>query len=331
MAFVAAAFALSPVRLTLLMLIGFYATATSGLNVLVGRLGLITIGHAASVGLAAFFAVYFLGHGVPFLVSCLAAAVVSTVIGFPLVLVSFRLDGLFFGIVSLAYLIVTMSVLHLIKPLSGGAYGVVTPPIDVFGHSLYDYRNAAVFVGVMTGLALGTALFATRTSVGLQWDAIRTSPAAAEALGISVARLRTIGYLTGTMVGSIAGPLYAVAIGALSTGQFGLRMSLAFMLISVIGRQRSIVVGPVVAAAVYVVTPEVLQSLSGSGRNAAIYAQMLLSVTILVILVANYSGAARRVRLPRWASRGSSDLVERSPVTAHGNGVAPFTADEVTR
>ena len=286
----------SDTKLTPLMIIGFYAIAACGVNVLVGRLGLITIGHAATVGLAAFVSVHLMNDGHSFLVSSIGGVVVSTVIGLPLVLVSFRLDGLFFGIVSLAYLVVTMSVLHLFKPLSGGPEGVVTPPIEILGHSMYDYRNAAILVGIITGVALGAGLFAARTATGLQWDAIRSSPAAAEALGISVVRVRISGYLVGSAIGGIAGPVYAIAVGALTTDQFGLRMSLAFLLISVIGSPKSLVIGPLLGSTVYVMLPDFLQSVSGSSGDAPMYAQMLLSVVILLLLVVGYSRATAHLR-----------------------------------
>lgn len=304
-------------QLTSIMLIGFYTVATCGLNIIVGRLGLITIGHGATVGISAFLCVYLLEQGQPLLVSTIVAVLVSSVIGLPLVAVSFRLDGLFFGIVSLAYLIVTLAVLHLITPLSGGARGVVTPLVELGGIQLYDYRNAALVIAVAVGLALGVALFLTRASTGLQWDAIRMNPGASESLGISVVRRRISGYLAGSLIGALAGPIYALAVGALTTEQFGLRMSLAFLLISVIGSPASVVIGPILGSAVYVLLPELLKAATGSNADAPVYSQILISVSILLLLVMRYSGLKLSSRLHPRSTKGLLSAVQMPRSRTH--------------
>jgi branched-chain amino acid transport system permease protein len=292
--FAIGAFALPSSQITRLMIVGFYAIAVSGMNVIVGRLGLITIGQAATVSIAAFVSLYLLDQGLDFTLAALLAMVVSAAVSVPLVLVSFRLDGLYFGIVTLVFLGVSQIVLFMIEPLSGGGRGVVAPPVTAFGTPVVTYTDMTLVIGVFVAVALGVAAYLGRSSTGLQWEAIRTDVHAAEALGLHPLRLRVVGYVAGSAIGALAGPVYVLAVGALTTNQFGLQMSLAFLVICVLGGRMNLVAGPLLGAAAWVAVPPLLEFAVGTER-ASEFSQLVFSVLIVGVLLLGARGAGARL------------------------------------
>src|ERR1700755_1469040 len=108
-----------------------FAIAGVGLMLLVGYTGLISLGHAAFLGIGAYVNAILLSHGLPFLLTLpiagLATAACGAAIGRP----TLRMSGLYLAIATLAFGSIVGTVFQKWTAVTGGVGGVVvaSPPI----------------------------------------------------------------------------------------------------------------------------------------------------------------------------------------------------------
>ncbi|MDI6753274.1 MAG: hypothetical protein QME78_02650 [Thermodesulfobacteriota bacterium] len=92
---------LNPYHLTLLTQITIFSLAGMGLNLLVGNTGLISVAHAAFMGVGAFFSAYLIQNvGMPALPAILLSGLITAVIGLIFGLPSLRLKGVYLAMAS---------------------------------------------------------------------------------------------------------------------------------------------------------------------------------------------------------------------------------------
>ena len=89
-----------------LTLVFIYTIAGIGLMLLTGYTGLVSLGHAAFLGIGAYTHSYFLGLGVPFLFSLSIAVLLSGLIGMLLVIPASRVTGIYLAVATLAFSII---------------------------------------------------------------------------------------------------------------------------------------------------------------------------------------------------------------------------------
>ena len=109
-----------------------YAIVALSLNVLLGYVGQISLGHAAFVGIGAFTSAYVVTvQGQSFWVGVLAATAIGA--GQALVLggVSLRIRGLYFALVTLSYGLVAEQNIFQIQEFTGGGAGQPRPEAGV--------------------------------------------------------------------------------------------------------------------------------------------------------------------------------------------------------
>jgi len=127
----------NPYALGLLTLLAIYGILLIGLDVTVGYLGQVNLGHVAFLGLGAYaagLAVTKFGLG---MIPALAAALaVGLLLGALLALPALRLEGPQFALATLSFAALSTTALNELEGLTGGAQGLslVRPPL--FGHAL---------------------------------------------------------------------------------------------------------------------------------------------------------------------------------------------------
>ncbi|MGH3389816.1 MAG: branched-chain amino acid ABC transporter permease, partial [Actinomadura sp.] len=114
----------SPYMNLQIALIGAYAVAIRGLDVLTGHAGQASLGQSAFFGLGAYTAVYGFGHGWSAGVSLLAAVVMTGVVGAALALPAVRLRGFAFGTITLAAPVIAVPLANRLTGVTGGSQGL---------------------------------------------------------------------------------------------------------------------------------------------------------------------------------------------------------------
>ena len=166
------------------------ASAT-GLNILTGYTGLVSLGQAAFMGLGAYtVAVLEQWLGTPALLNLLAAGVVAMLGGLVVGVPSLRV-GLYLAISTIA----ASFIAHFIfanGSFTGGTAGLQVPPARLFGVDLdTSFRIYWLIVPLTALMVLGAAnLF--RTRIGRAFIAIRDRDISAEVLGIRLLRYKLL-------------------------------------------------------------------------------------------------------------------------------------------
>ena len=252
----------------LLVMAEIFVLFSVGLNVIVGFLGQLSLGHSAYFGIGAYtYALLVVKGGMPFLPSMILAVMVSGLFGFLIGYPSLRLKGPYFAIVSLAFAMIIRLVVVNWQGLTNGPMGItgIKPPsIPFFGGYKIPLGSAlANYYLVLCAVILGIfVLYRIRFSrTGEAFDACRENEELSQAVGINTSRYKIIALVISTMFIGAAGGLYALYMTYISPEIFGWYY-IATPLIMVIIGGAGTVAGPVAGAVIFTFLPEVLRAVA---------------------------------------------------------------------
>ena len=227
---------LLPAYLVDFSLVLIFGLCGLSLMVLVGYTGLVSLGHAAFLGIGAYSHVYFSQDlGVPWIVSVALAAMVAAATGVLVGLPALRMTGLYFAIATLAFALIIQEVFTRWDSVTGGLKGKMVERPVIFGYALHDEATFYLLcLGcLISGLWLTRNLL--RAPTGRALMAIRDSEIAAQSIGINLAfyKIMAFGYSAAMM--GVAGALFAHKVGFLAPDIFTVLLSIQFLLMVVVG------------------------------------------------------------------------------------------------
>jgi branched-chain amino acid transport system permease protein len=291
-------------HLFLACLIGINVISATGINILTGFTGLISLGHAAFMGVGAYAAAWFANHlGLPFYVGLplagLTAAAVGMVVGIP----SLRIKGLYLAIATLAAQFILGFVFNQWEPVTGGGRGVSLEAISIGGLAL-DTEFELYFL--IVALAIPLVLFARnlfRTRIGRAFIAIRDRDISAELMGIGLLRYKLMSFGLSAFYAGIAGGLMAYFFKVVTPEQYTFGHSIFYLAAIVVGGMGTIL-GGVLGALFMTLVPEILGAifkLFGPDALALLAParEIVFGVLIVGFLIAEPRGLAeiwRRIR-----------------------------------
>ncbi len=330
---VALPFALSAAQLTTATFVVIAAIGATGLNVLTGFAGQISLGHAAFLGVGAYTgAVLGADHGVDALLWIPAAGVAAGLLGALLGPIALRLRGLYLAIVTLGLVFIAQHVFFNATGLTGGPQGRAFPAVQ-FGS--FDFSPGKVLrLGAATidssGLYYFLALILLAAATAFTWNlrrsrsgramvALRERETAAAVMGVDVGRLKVTAFVVSSFLAGISGALYGSYLSFAQPGQWSLLMSIQFIAAIIVGGLGT-TAGPLLGCAVVFALPSLLKELpflpeAGSGGLSA---SDLTSISYGVLIVAFLTLQPRGIvgiadRLHR--SGGNDDHAKTQKVT----------------
>ncbi len=302
---IAAPFVIDDFRLGGLISMLIWAIAGMGLMVLAGHTGQASLGHAAFLACGAYMEAWLNNKGVPFVVSMPLAGLFAGTVGALIAIPALRMSGIYLAIATLAMGIVAEDIIVLLEPVTGGVSGTSVNAINLFGLEIDRYGNADAFywlclaVAVIVTLAYANLL---RSSTGRSFVAIRDSEVSAKAMGINIARTKTLAFFLSCTVTGLAGALMAHYIGSFNYEAFLILVSIQMLLMIVVGGMGSIH-GAFFGAAVIVYLPQIISGLLQSfttnaipGLDSGIFAALLIAIIIIEPLGIN----GRWLKMRAW-------------------------------
>jgi branched-chain amino acid transport system permease protein len=257
-----------------------FCVAFSGLHVLSGRLGLISVGHGAFIGIGALAAAHAIDDaGLPYLLAPLAGAVAGALLGALLGVPSLRLPGAYLALLTLAMaMALPIAMRQVDGPLGYRVDGDLRPPAWT-GLSDADSNLWQFFLVLVVGTAIVAALqLAIRGRFTRAMIAARDEPAAAAAFGVNVRRVRLVGVTLSAALAGAAGGLGLYASPLVSHSHYPFLLSVSmFALMLALGASHLWTIVP--AAIILVLLPELLTWLGRAAYEPIIYASMLLVMT----------------------------------------------------
>ncbi len=212
----------------------------TGLNLLVGFTGQISLGHAGFFAIGAYGTVILMSKAsLPFLLALPCAALVAAGFGFLLGLPSLRLEGPYLAIATLGFGLTITQIIGRIK-LFGGREGIHAPKLVI---GPWQIDNDQKFYLVLITITILMLLFMRnliKTRVGRAFIAIRDADIAAQTMGVNILLYKTLAFAISAFYAGIAGGLYAFVLRFIEPEIFTLMMSIMFLAMVVVGGLGSI-------------------------------------------------------------------------------------------
>jgi branched-chain amino acid transport system permease protein len=283
--------------------LGTYALISAmlalSLQLLVGCTGLVSLGHAAFYGLAA-YTVYLITPatgGRSILITLPAAVAVAGLAALLIGALSLRTRGFFFLMVTLAFGQMVFFLFHDTK-LGGGTDGAFLsrPLLSIFDWQLelnrrqrpvaVYYVSLILLVGMYVGLvALLGSLF------GRVLQGIRVNEARMVALGFNTYRYKLAAFVIAGLLAGVAGHMWAMHRGFVNPELIGWHRSAEALLMILLGGLTTLH-GPIIGALAYTGLGEVAQLLT----ERKLLVEGLVILFVVILLPRGLSG----IRLQRW-------------------------------
>lgn len=277
--------------LTALGFAAIYAVFTAGLNLLMGHAGQVSFGQNAFAAIGGYgSAVLTTRLDWPPLPALLASALLAAAAAALLGQATLRLRGHYLAMGTLALGLISYEGSVQWEQLTGGYMGIsAIPPFSLGPWAAESDRQVFAVLAVAAVLAVWTAARLRRSRFGRAMGAVAGSEAAAAALGVDVARVKLVSFVTAAVYASVAGSLLAHAVGYISPEVFGLHMViLGFTMLYVGGIGTTW--GPLVGALVIGMLPEVIRGFRDV--QDLVYGAVL--ILILIRAPGGLAGALRR-------------------------------------
>jgi len=291
---------LSGYYVSLLTTITIFSLAAMGLNLLSGNTGLISIAHAAFMGVGAFTAAWFvIDTGMPLPAALILAGIVTAGVGLLFGLPSLRLSGVYLILATFAAQVILYwffeQALWLTKSPDGRPVGVASVAGFHFDDSAHYYLLVLAFT-VAGGVVYLNLL---RSGLGRSMEAIRDRPVVAQLMGINLQKTKLVAFAVGHFYAGLAGALYGWHLQFVATEAFNLMRSIEMLVLIIIGGLGSLA-GAVLGSVFIVLTPELLD-MAGNRLldDVSVIAPMRLGIFgLLVVLFLLYEphGLARSWR-----------------------------------
>ncbi len=256
-------FAASDYWLYLACLVGIHIVSTTGLNILTGYTGLVSLGQAAFMGVGAYVvALAETRLGTPFLLNLLSAGLVTAAVGMVVGVPSLRVKGLYLAIATIAASFILHFVFQNWTAVTGGTRGLSIPPAQLFGLELA--RPFALY-WVIAPLACIMVLAAAnlfRTRIGRAFIAIRDRDISAEVLGIPLLRYKLMSFGLSSFYAGVAGGLWAYFFRVVTPESFPFVYSIFFLAAVIVGGMGTIL-GGILGAVFMTLVPEALKLVVG--------------------------------------------------------------------
>lgn len=249
--------------------ISCYIALAVSLNLVVGLLGELSLGHAGfmSVGLFSGCLISVLFSGtlplfirlpLSMIIGGLAAAVIGLVVGLP----ALRLKGDYLAIVTLGCGEIIKNIINNLEIKTGPLAGVLAGALGLNTNTIYvsKAKNLFPYAFILVILVVIVMMNIKDSKHGRAIMAIRDNRIAAEATGINVTYYKLMVFILAAFFAGMAGVLYGHSLANIKATTFDYNMSIEILVIVVLGGMGSIN-GSVIAAIILRLLPEVLRSL----------------------------------------------------------------------
>ena len=278
-----------------------YWVLVAGLNLVVGYGGQLAIGWVALLTLGSYTASILVARFNldPFLAYA-AGGVVGALAGVVVGLPALRLRTFYFAMTTLGFATIVTQIALAWQSVTGGGIGLPGPMLAApFDSAWGFYLLCLGFAAVVTWMTANVAA----SRYGRSLVAIRDAEVAAEATGISKARLLVIVFLFSGFTAGVAGGLFATLQSYITPEAFSFDLSVTFFIAILVGGRGSII-GPLLGNVLLTLLPEFAAPLV-AGAVA-----LLAAVTVALISMADptarslattSSSPASSVRIPTGA------------------------------
>ncbi len=279
----------NPYYVHLMVIIGIYSILLLGLDIVVGYVGEVSLGHAALFGIGSYTAgVLNFQLGVPFLLAIPASIVVTAIFGAILALPALRVNGPYLAMVTLAFGTIIQILINEMDFLTNGPLGISLRKPVWFGHQVSgaDYYYIVLLALVMTLFVVQRIL---KSHLGRAFEALHDSPIASDCMGVSVYGYKVYAFVLSAGIAGLAGGLFTYSEEYISPNTYNFELTILFLLAVIMGGRKTRI-GPILGAIIIVMLPNVLSDIG-------LFRKISVGIAIFAVLYSAYAVAAGRLTL----------------------------------
>jgi branched-chain amino acid transport system permease protein len=240
--------------------------------------GQLNIGHSGFMSVGAYTSALLAKNlGVPFEISLLSGALLAAVVGFAIGYPALRLRGVYFAMVTVAFVEVIRLIAQIWVPLTRGMSGLSgIPKPSILGMTLTT-KTEQYYLALFLMLAILLVLWRLESSrLGLIWKSIGMADNLAQSLGVNIAMHKLLAFALGCFFAGVAGAFYAHFVRFLFPPEFGFLMATNILVYNFVGG-RGHFAGPIVGA--------VFLSLLSEPFRGSPYETIFFSIAMLMTIL----------------------------------------------
>jgi branched-chain amino acid transport system permease protein len=270
--------------------------AITGLNILTGYAGQISLGHGAFMAIGAYTtAILAADHGVRELWTIPLAGVVAGIAGFLFGFPALRFSGVYLALATFGIAIAVPSIAKRFEGLTGGGGGkLFNLPSTPFGLGLTP-NKWLYFLSMGIGVVLFVAAwFLLRGRTGRALRAIRDNEIAATASGVDLTWYKTLAFGISAFYAGIAGSLLAITVGYVNPDTFPISLSILLLtgvVVAGLGSLWGLVLGAIFIQYVPIYTQKISQQ-----APTVVYGLILIG--LMFLLPGGVGGLLQRLVAP---------------------------------
>ena len=272
-----------------------YAILAVSLNLVVGILGELSLGHAGFMCVGAFASAFFSkcmrgemeSDGLRFFLALLIGIPVLRLKGDYLAIVTLAFGEIIKNLVNVLYIGKDSGGFHIstqdVMELDADGTMIISGPQGITGTP----RDATFLIGIILVLiTLFIVINLTNSRSGRAIMSIRDNRIAAESIGINVTKYKLMAFTVSAALAGSAGVLYAHNLSTLTatTNNFGYNQSIMILVFVVLGGIGNIR-GSMIAAVILTLLPELLRGLSD-------YRMLIYAIVLIVMMLFNWAPKA---------------------------------------
>lgn len=283
----------------LLVPIGIYTILSISLNLTVGILGELSLGHAGFMCVGAYVGgvfsiivqdavtVSWLRILLAIIVGGVAAALFGFLIGIPVL----RLRGDYLAIVTLGFGEIIKSIannIYIVKDINGLHFSFASPVMDADAATATDIfkgaqgikapqdTNLIIVVAVLL-VCLIIIMNLVDSKTGRACMAIRDNYIAAQSVGINVTKYRLVAFVVSAAIAGVAGVLYSHSLAVLAPKKFDYNLSILILVFVVLGGLGSMR-GSIIATIILYALPEIF-------REVGDYRMLIYAIVLIAMMI----------------------------------------------
>ncbi len=214
---------------------------TVGFNILMGYTGLFSLGHAAFMAIGAYSSVLLYGSvGFPYWLCLILSGIIAMLAGMIIAIPALRLHGIYLAIATMSFAFIIEEIIVRWESLTHGLDGIATEDPSFGSLVLSTDQEKYYLILFITILLTCLAKNIVRSNFGRAFAAIRDNDVAAETMGINLAKYKIIAFGISAFYAGVGGSLFAHLVGYISPENFGLLISIGFLVMVTVGGPASI-------------------------------------------------------------------------------------------
>jgi len=280
---------IGPYYLNILILANTFAIFVVSWDLLVGRTGQMSLGHALFFGVGSYSTAllnkYF---GLPYFVTIplalIVGALVAVLIGFPCL----RVKGPYLALVTMAFPLILWNLVKFggLSPITGGEFGIRPLPSFFPFLPISQQRLAEYYLTLILLLISAVTLYKVANSkTGIVLVSILDNELASKASGINVTKYKLIAFAISGLFASLAGAIYAHLLKLANPATLELTVSFIPVIVTILGGIGTIY-GPLLGTYIYYILDlyvlEIMIRVPEEWKNVKFLAFVLIVIILII-------------------------------------------------